>query len=125
MIGRRPAVALAANGTNFLHPSNESEPPDMSDPIPLEDDPRSVIINIVTDRPSVIEFELDTAGHDRPEGHVFAAVGMYLTEMALERITIDCVTSGYREDQFGGTVFWVALYTRAIEFTFGDEDDGE
>lgn len=85
---------------------DEREYVDMSDPN------AAVRINILTERPSVIEFHIDTDTHPRPEGMVFLWVGKYLLEMALEQTDIEASIPRYVITPDGKKLFIVTLYTR-------------
>jgi hypothetical protein len=71
-----------------------------------------VMVSIISDRPTMIEFTVPCDGFERPEAVLFQSVAEYLGSHALEPLNVDSFTIKYLIDENQQRLVIGAVYTR-------------
>ena len=71
-----------------------------------------VLVCIVEDRPTMLQFTVPTNAFERPEAVMFSSVAEYLGAHALEAVNVDAFTVAYLIDEHGQRLLIGSLYTR-------------
>lgn len=95
----------------------------MTDRFEIADPAGAVGVNLIMDRPTVIEFTVPADATPRPEGELFRAMGWYLTDVAQEQFDIEAVVVRYHINADGLKLLVGTLYTRLPQPWLEDQAD--
>lgn len=71
-----------------------------------------VRINIIEDRPTMIEFTVPVEAFERPAAVLFQSVAEYLGEHAFESLDVDAFQVRYLDNEHGQKLIIGSLYSR-------------